>query len=452
MQMIKKYRLWLMMGMVLIVLVGYRFQNDATASNSKPKTQIKSGSDLTIYVATDLHYLSDQLTDGGEAYEAFIRSGDGKQLHYMDEIMNAFSDEIQQQKPNVLIISGDLTNHGEKNSHEDLAIWLEGIEKSGTSVLVIPGNHDILNPYARAFRGDKQVITDYVDVKEFTKIYAPFGYEEALSRDPNSLSYLAAPAEDVWFLMLDTNRYVDNISLGSPRLDGELSKETLQWISECAEKAKEENAKLIAVMHHNLMDHSEVIRRGFTLNNSDEVLKVFKENNIQLIFSGHIHIQDINSKEVDDYEAVEIVSNALSVNPHQYGVLQYMPDEATFSYETMAVDVSSWARALGNSDVNLLNFEEYAADYFGGFAYDMAYHELSKLSGYTEDEKIAMAETMRILNIRYFAGTENLNASDVVSSKGYKLWMEAPENFFKKYIMSIISDNHLDDQQMIIKH
>ena len=449
---LKKYRLWAVIAIVLLLLVGYRFQNGMAPTQSSEKTMIKSGSEITLYATTDLHYLSDQLTDGGEAYEAFIRSGDGKQLLYMDEIMNAFSDEIARDKPDVLIISGDLTNHGEKKSHEDMAKWLAGIEKSGTSVYVIPGNHDILNPYARAFRGDKQVITENVSPKEFTKLYAEFGYDAALSRDEDSLSYLAAPAEDLWLLMLDTSRYDDNPSLGSPRLDGELSKETLQWITECAERAKENNAKLIAVMHHNLMDHSDVIRKGFTLNNNKDVIALFKTLQIQTVFSGHIHVQDIHSEKVADFEVVEIVNNALSVNPHQYGILNYSPSNESLSYRTSVVDVASWAREIGSNDTNLLNFQNYAADYFGRFAYDMAYRELSNLSGYTEDEKIAMAETMRILNIRYFSGTENLNATDVLNSKGYQLWMEAPDSFFKQYVFSILEDKHLEDQEITINY
>ena len=91
-------------------------------------------------------------------------------------------------------LSGDLTNNGEKKSHQKLANLLGEIERSGkTKVLVIPGNHDIDNPWARSFEGDKQVLADSVSPKEFTKIYGDFGYKEAISRDKKTLSYLATP-------------------------------------------------------------------------------------------------------------------------------------------------------------------------------------------------------------------------------------------------------------------
>ena len=42
----------------------------------------------------------------------------------------------------MLILSGDLTNNGEKESHIDIAEKLKEIEKNGTAVYVIPGNHE----------------------------------------------------------------------------------------------------------------------------------------------------------------------------------------------------------------------------------------------------------------------------------------------------------------------
>src|SRR3954453_9640760 len=85
------------------------------------KYKIKTGNDMTIYTATDIHYLAKDLTDDGEAYKKYVASGDGKQLQYIDEIINAFTYEIENKKPDILIISGDLTNNGEKESHIELS-------------------------------------------------------------------------------------------------------------------------------------------------------------------------------------------------------------------------------------------------------------------------------------------------------------------------------------------
>jgi 3',5'-cyclic AMP phosphodiesterase CpdA len=90
-------------------------------STSSQSPQIKSGKNLTLYVATDIHYLAKSLTDNGKAFNEFMNSGDGKQLNYIDQILGAFAKEIKEKKPDFLIVSGDLTTNGEKQSHLELA-------------------------------------------------------------------------------------------------------------------------------------------------------------------------------------------------------------------------------------------------------------------------------------------------------------------------------------------
>jgi hypothetical protein len=67
-----------------------------------------------------------------------------------------------------------------------------------------------------------------------------------------------------------------------------------------------------------------------------------------------------------------------------------------------------------------------------GFTLDIN-KEFAEASNYSEKEIKSMSETMRILNLRYFAGTENLNSKDVVDSEGFKLWLNSPESFLKSY-------------------
>ena len=122
----------------------------------------QTGEELILYIATDLHYLSPSLTNHKEAFKTFVESGDGKQLDYIEEILEAFIYQVKEVSPDALIISGDLTNNGEKESHLALAKKLKEIEEGGTKVYVIPGNHDISNPWARRFEGDRQLITETI--------------------------------------------------------------------------------------------------------------------------------------------------------------------------------------------------------------------------------------------------------------------------------------------------
>ncbi|KPU44747.1 3',5'-cyclic adenosine monophosphate phosphodiesterase CpdA [Oxobacter pfennigii] len=422
----------------------------STSKDIDPVNKIQSGKDINFFVTTDIHYLSRSLRDDGKAFQKFYTTGAGKQLNYIDEIMDDFIYEIEREKPQVLIISGDLTTNGEKQSHIDLAGKLQKVEDMGTFVYVIPGNHDISNPWARSFKDDSQYLASTVSPDDFRKIYRNFGYGEAIMRDKDTLSYLAAPSDDLWLLMIDTNLYKNNSILGAPQTDGEISKDTYEWIKKCGAEASEKGAELIGVTHHSLLDHSEVIREGYTLNNNKEAIEVFKNLGININLSGHIHIQDISSYKENDYNLYDIATNALSVYPNQYGRIKYSPADSSYSYTTSKLDVEGWAREVKSNDQNLLNFSTYSKDFFGKLAYDMAYNSLSGDAQFSEEDKKSMSDVMEILNLRYFAGTEHLNSQDVVDSEGFKKWLGVPPSFHKSYILTIISDNDTDDNNLYI--
>ena len=61
-----------------------------------------------IVVMTDIHYLAESLTDGGDMFQSMVEHGDGKLTNYVREITDAAFEEIQLLTPDVLIISGDL--------------------------------------------------------------------------------------------------------------------------------------------------------------------------------------------------------------------------------------------------------------------------------------------------------------------------------------------------------
>ena len=48
-----------------------------------------------------------------------------------------------------------------------------------------------------------------VSGEEFAEIYGEFGFDEALSRDQDSLSYVSRLNDSTWLLMLDANTLHD---------------------------------------------------------------------------------------------------------------------------------------------------------------------------------------------------------------------------------------------------
>ncbi|MCM1989391.1 metallophosphoesterase [Oceanirhabdus seepicola] len=429
---------------MMMILIGCSNNTKITIS---PKHKL--GEKITFFITTDIHYLAESLRDDGEAFQKFLIGGDGKQLDYIDEILEAFMNDIEQKVPEILIISGDLTNNGEKESHIELAEKLNKIEEMGTTVYVTPGNHDIFNPWALGFKDDQRYPVDTITDKDFSLIYNKFGYNEAILKDENSLSYLASPSEDIWLLMLDTNMYLNNQKYGNPQTEGMIKQETLEWIQECSVLAKENGAEIITVMHHNLLDHSEILSEGFTINSNEKVLEVFSDLGLNLALSGHVHIQDICSyekvnKSNTSQEFYDIATSSLSVYPQQYGKLDYSPERNSYTYSTEFVDVEGWSKENGVLDENLNEFGKYAYTFFGDKAYDMAYNFLTENNNYDDREKHMMAETFKKLNIKYFEGTDN-TTEKIINSEGFMLWQEASPSFLRSYIMSIYSDDDIDD-------
>ncbi|MBC1742327.1 metallophosphoesterase [Listeria welshimeri] len=421
---------------VILLLISSSLFGCSSASDKTEKitAPIEKDQDLSIIETTDVHYLAPSLTDNGTAFKQYVAAGDGKQLAYSDEITDAFLEDVEAKKTDVLIISGDLTNNGEKTSHEELAKKLAQVEKAGTQVFVVPGNHDINNPWARKFEKDKQLPTDTITPTDFSKIYGDFGYKDAISSDDFSLSYLAAPSSKVWLLMLDTAIYKTNMQQGTPTTEGGLTTGTLDWVKECSTLAEKNGAKLIPVMHHNLTNHSDVIQRGFTINYNQQVIDTLTAGNMEFSLSGHIHTQNIRTaKSTDGKEITDIVTNALSVYPHKYGNITYSAKNKNFTYQSQKLDIESWAKEHGKTDKNLLNFDQFDYDTFYNSGYDKAIMDLMTSDAYktySQSDKEKMADTMGLNNMYFFAGTAP------PKSAGMALWDSAPNSFLKDYVLS----------------
>lgn len=408
---------------------------------------------LSFWVATDTHFLDKNLQDGSQAFQNYVTSGDGKMLPYSEEIAETFIYDIEQKKPDFIILSGDLTNNGELSSHQRLAEKLKRIEELGTSVYVIPGNHDINNPWARSFSGDKQLLTDSITDKEFIQMYEDFGYKEAVSRDKESLSYIVKAAPNLWILMIDSSQYHNNQKYGFPQTDGRIAASTLSWIDKAVKLAANEHASVITVMHHNLLSHTSMSVSGFKLNNSQEVIKSFRKNGLNLVLSGHIHMQDIRVDPADDNlqtnstnqtPIYDIATSAMAVNPHQYGAMSFDPLTRTVNYQTTSLNVEEWAQAKGITDQNLIHFKAFAENAFATDSYNKAMDSLKK-STYTEAEKASMAEAMAKLNVGYFAGLAGDLSEEIRELPGYKLWEEMQEGFLPEYIQSMAEDKGLSN-------
>jgi 3',5'-cyclic AMP phosphodiesterase CpdA len=410
---------------------------------------IAADQSFSIFITSDIHHFSKELYDNGKSFQEFLMSGDGKLLQYSGELIDALIRDIERDRPDFLIVTGDLTCNGEKKSHQELVKKFEAIEAAGTCVLVVPGNHDVQNPWASQYIGDTATTVETVTLEEYLSLYDSFGYSEAIAKDENSLSYMAIPAEDTWLLMLDTADYGRNMSKKYPEMHGSLSVKTLKWIEQCAALADESNARLIAVMHHSLLHHSDILNDKYTLENCDELLNIFKNHGIEIVMTGHVHVQDIKTCEYDGKTIYDIATSSLSVFPHQYGRLRYTPNVG-FEYSTSMVDIGKWSRQQGLSDEYLCNFEEYSAEFFSTQCGRMHKNCLARQEGLSEEEMRLALEAVDKMNMLYFAGYRNEAMNGIVGTEGFKILERISPCFTKEYAMSMLNDEFADNNKLFI--
>ena len=393
--------------------------------------------EVTLFHATDMHYLSQQLTDNSDAFVQMILDGDGKMTHLCEEICDAFVDEVVAAKPDAVLIGGDITFNGEKLSHEDFILKLKKIEAEGIDVIAIPGNHDVEYPFSRGYSGQTSYKTDYTTEADFVEYYKDFGPDIAYTKSPDGLSYIVKLGKDI---------YVAAIYTPQSFLSGAIAaeEEMLLWLD--TELAKlDENAKVIALTHQNITNHypDDSFSFKYTITNSDKLVEIYDKYDVDVNLSGHIHLQHIAQT---DSGITDIATSALTIRECQYGVLEVTAEKIT--YNTKNVDMQSWAEGKGITDERFMEFDRFNDEFYFESAYSKA---ISSLEGenLTAEEKDALATLWADFNVHYFAGTVDEFYPHMLESEGYKIWQDKclDSNWNFAYITKAISGINLTKPQ-----
>lgn len=305
---------------------------------------------LSVMVMSDPHVFDASLYDVpyGEAYIQAMQR-DLKVSESSQQLFNKFADIAIKEKPQLLLIPGDLTKDGERASHDYVARRLRDIEAAGTKVYVIPGNHDMENPLAYKYHGAKAERTASVSESEFRDIYREFGYGEAVAMDSLTGSYIAYPVPGLAILALNTNipnRYK------SRYVHGRLYQQTLNWVERVAGEARSNGRMVIAMAHHQLMQHhnQEDFFAPTAMTNMEkgikgmpsikEVQQTLARSGIHLVFTGHYHIQSVSDVETLYGKLTDVSTGSISGFPSPYR-------RATLNVQTGKVRITS-ATLFGN--------------------------------------------------------------------------------------------------------
>ncbi len=391
--------------MALLLLAALLLTASCAGAAKEPAT------DTRLLFATDLHYLAPSLTDHGAIFSLVMANSDGKMTEYCEEITDAFLAEAAELRPDALILTGDLSFNGEKESHLALAQKLRAVEEQGVPVLVLPGNHDLYRT-CYALIGDEGSKTDTVSAGEFSEIYADFGFREALSRDADSLSYTAQVSETTRVLMLDANTPHDFCSL---------SEQTLGWLAVQLTAAEQAGQRVIVACHQNLFQHS-MFRAGYVLECTEALQCLLREHGAPLFVSGHMHIQPI----VTEDGLTEIAASPLTMGDCRFGLLELSGGGARYE-----------ARSVPGRPPEE-NFESFAAcgrERLSNRTRVQARQQLSD-RGFSGGELEEMTDYACALNTGYFTG--DLSGLSALDPEGrlQEKW-ETSGTFFASYFASI---------------
>jgi 3',5'-cyclic AMP phosphodiesterase CpdA len=233
-----------------------------------------------------------------------------------------------------LLIPGDLTQHGEPDNHA----WLvQRLAQLPYPAYVIPGNHDVI---------EREATERTIGLADFPYYYEKFGYS-----NPAQPYYTCEVVPGVRLIGLNSNSFDRE---GKQLHSGYLDPAQLAWLQQVLQDSKAKRELILVMLHHNVLEHlpgqkRSSLGRRYMLDNAHELLPLLQTAGVQLLFTGHLHVQDVAQHQ----GLYEITTGSLVSYPHPYRVLEFQQDDCgnrSLQIESGRVtQVPEWADLLHTS-------------------------------------------------------------------------------------------------------
>lgn len=177
-------------------------------------------------------------------------------LHFADFNEKVFLkavDEINELCPDMIILTGDLTNQG---YYEEFSKIKEFLSKFDSPLFAVPGNHDARN----------------------------LGYE----------SFEEIIGESSWKLLLDDDFVIVGLDSSSPDLnEGCIGRPQHLWLNHQLDKAVIDSKFIIVALHHHLIPIPNTGRERNVLTDAGDVLQSIVQHEVDLVICGHKHVSNL---------------------------------------------------------------------------------------------------------------------------------------------------------------
>lgn len=265
-----------------------------------------------FYLLTDTHYFEPSLGAEGRAFENYMKR-EQFFLKESSQIVKATFEKIAEDtETEIVLIAGDLSKNGEKESHLSFIKELYKLHKNGKKIYVITAGHDY-NEFSYCYKNDERYEVEGTSFDELYEMYYDFGLSEALSVHERTHSYIAEIAPGVRLLAINCD--------SSDDAKGVFADDMLLWIKEQTDKAKEDGAFVFAICHYPIIPGVPVFDLvGDTkVKEWRRVASFLADEGVEIAFTGHMHIQSVNEFTSEKGNRfIDVCTAALVGSPARY--------------------------------------------------------------------------------------------------------------------------------------
>ncbi len=250
---------------------------------------------LKFYLITDTHYFKNALGARGKEYDEFMRF-EQKCFAETEAINRSVFDYLKKaEEADIVLIAGDLSFNGEKESHLEFINLLNELKESGKKIYVVTADHDFKKPNDSCFAFDEsgRLTPESTKREELYDLYYEFGFSDAVAVDRQHLSYVSQLCDGVRLLALNN----DGADDGQRKFD----EAQIKWIKEQTKKARADGQIMFAMNHYPLLPGQPILSivPSAVQKDSDTVTTMLADEGVHLVFTGHMHNNSINEKITD---------------------------------------------------------------------------------------------------------------------------------------------------------
>ena len=318
----------------------------------------------SFYHVTDTHYYSKR----NYKYD-YVKAPQANTEICMRASEEAFKKAIEiiekDEDTNTFILTGDLTNHGDAYSHEEMVALLKEITERGLDPYVVTDSHDYpdFDVHDIDENGKKVLVTEHMQRDEVVPMYYPFGRDKGFDTFSDDTTYIAEILPGLYYIAMGYDF--------DPQERGSLfSDELMAWVKGHVEKIKAKGGVVICATHRPIISPSPaytVMGKGNIFFDGEKRIRELADMGVRLFFSGHTHIQRMREVVTDKGNKIySVQTSSLAGFPPKMRKITIDTDKGSVDIKTIDIDLP---------ELNLgMSFTEYARKGFLGIVEGVPYN------------------------------------------------------------------------------